>query len=321
MNITRRNAVAALASGLLLPATGHAAQWPSQPVRIVVPFAAGNATDIILRQVAQRLSEAFGQPFIIDNRTGAGGIIGYDAVAKSRSDGYTLGGTMATFATNRLLYRSVPYDELKDFVPVATVSRTPMVLTVGPSIEARDLAQFTAAAAARQTPFNYAATSASNQLNAEMVFMRLGIKLQVIPYRDSGPAGSDLMTGRVDAMLNTLNAAMPQMQGGRVRPLAVMSAARSPVLPDVPTAKELKLGDLDIWSWQGILAPAGTPEPIIERLHAAINDVLKDEGFQVRLREQGYEPYTMSRDGFATLIRTEMAAYAEVARETGLKPE
>lgn len=322
--LVARRSILALGGALALPLRQALAQprsYPQRPVRIIVPFAPGSVTDIILRQIGQRLSERLGQPFVVENRTGAGGMIGYDAVAKSRPDGYTLGGTIATFVTNRYVYRNVPYDELRDFVPVATFSRTPMVLVVGSGVQAADLATFRRQVQARPGELSYAATSASNQLNAELLFQRLGVQLQVISYRDGGQAMNDVIAGRVAASLTPANVAVPQLQGGQLRALAVTSATRFAALAEVPTVKELGLGDVDIWSWQALLAPAGTPEDIVTLLHNEINLVLNDEEFRGRILQQGYVPFATSREEFRDLLRSETEAYGRTAREIGMVPE
>jgi tripartite-type tricarboxylate transporter receptor subunit TctC len=299
----------------------HASDYPERPVTIVVPFGAGSVTDVIVRQVAQRLSEELKKPFVIDNRPGANGVIGYGTVARAKPDGHVLGGTMATFVTNRYLVKNVPYDEFRDFAPVATIARTPMILVAGPSVKAKDLSEFKSEASVHPEAFTYASTSGSNRLNVELLKKRLNISVQDIPYRDANTATTDVIAGRISIILAPLNTAIPLMTSGQLRPLAILSGERHPAAPDVPTAKELGLGDIDIWSWQGLLAPAGTPENVVEMLHRHVNRALNEPAFKARLQQQGYQSYPLERQQFSSLIRDEIEAYGKVANEVGIAPE
>lgn len=313
-------AVLAAACAASVPAAAQDA-WPSKPIRLVVPFGAGSPTDVIVRMVATRLSEDLKQPVVVENKPGAGGMIGYDTVAKAKPDGYTLGATQATFVTNRFAFKNVPYDELTDFVPVATFAHTPMMLVTGASKPVRNLAEFKALAAARPGTVTYASTSVANYLNAELARKQLNIDMRSVPYKEVSQALTDVMAGHVDAYLAPLSLAVPMIKGGKLKGLAVLSKERFTTLPDVPTANELGMTGVDIWTWSGIVAPAGTPEAIVERLHRATVRIVGEPAFKQRLATDSYEPFSLGRGAYVDLLKSELAAYARVAKEVGVKPE
>ena len=276
----RRLALAsALATALVLaaplPALAQAA-WPAKPVRIVVPFAAGGTTDILARAIAPELQRAFGQPFIVDNKPGAGGNTGAAEVAKAPADGYTLlMGTVGTHAINPALYPKMPYDHLKDFVPVTLVAGVPNVMVLNPAFAQKygiqSVADFIRAAKANPGKFNMASSGngTSIHLSGELFKSMAGVFMVHFPYRGSGPALLDLIAGNVDLMFDNLPSAMPQIKSGRLKALAVTSATRSGALPDLPTVAEVggpALKQYEASSWFGLLAPAGTPADIVNRI-------------------------------------------------------
>jgi tripartite-type tricarboxylate transporter receptor subunit TctC len=301
--------------------TGAQPAWPSQPIRIVVPFAAGGATDILARALAQRLQAEWGQPVVAENRTGAGGTIGADAVAKAAADGHTLLlGTTATQSITGHLYPSLPYDPVRDFAPVAPIAAVPMLLVVHPSVPARDVAGLVALARARPGEVTFASSGqgAITHLASELFAARAGITLAHVPYRGSAPAMADLISGRVLMMIDHATTVLPQIRAGALRAVAAAGPKRMAELPEVPTIAETVPG-VEVTSWFGVLAPAGTPAPVVGRLQAAIHTALDHADMQARLREQGAEAMLMDPDAFAALIARDSARWGDVVRSAGVK--
>ncbi|WP_395701066.1 Bug family tripartite tricarboxylate transporter substrate binding protein [Aquabacterium sp.] len=327
---TRRHLVRLLALGLASPLLAQAqSAWPTKPVRIVVPFAAGGTTDILARALAPELQKAFGQPFVVDNKPGGGGNTGAAEVAKSAPDGYTLlMGTVGTHAINPALYPKMPYDHVKDFAPVTLVAGVPNVLVVNPAFAQKynlntveDLAK-----AARANPGKFNMASSGNgtsiHLAGELFKTMTGTFMVHVPYRGSGPALIDLMGGSMDLMFDNLPSAMPHIKSGKLKPLAVTSATRSAALPELPTVEEAggkALKGYEASSWFGLLAPAGTPNDIVQRVQQETAKALGTAALKERLQSQGAIPSGNTPAEFAKLIAAETAKWAKVVKASGAK--
>jgi tripartite-type tricarboxylate transporter receptor subunit TctC len=330
----RRPLVAALTALTLaplaaLPLSAAAQAWPSKPVRIVVPFPPAGTTDILARALAPELQRAFGQPFVVENKPGAGGNIGAAEVAKAAPDGHTLlMGTVGTHAINPALYAKMPYDHVKDFVPVTLVAGVPNVLVLNPGIAQRysiasvaDLAR-----AARANPDKLTFASSGNgtsiHLSGELFKALTGTQMVHSPYRGSGPALLDLMGGNVDLMFDNLPSAMPHIKSGKLLALAVTSAARSSALPELPTVAEAggaALASFEASSWFGLLAPAGTPMDIVNRIQQETAKALATPAMRERLQSQGAIPSGNTPTEFARLIDAETRKWAPVVKASGAK--
>jgi tripartite-type tricarboxylate transporter receptor subunit TctC len=317
---------AAVASGLAArPA--FAANWPSRPVRIIVPFAAGGTTDILARALAPELQRVFGQPFIVDNKPGAGGNLGAAEVAKSVADGHTLlMGTVGTHAINAALYPKMPFDPVLDFAPVALVAAVPNVLVMNPDNARRygveTVADLVRAAKANPGKLNMASSGngTSIHLSGELFKAMTGTDLVHFPYRGSGPALIDLIGGNMDLMFDNLPSALPQIKAGKLKALAVTSAQRSAVLPDVPTLAEAggaALAGYEATSWFGLLAPAATPADVVARLAEEVARTLSSPAVSERLLGQGAIPSGMGPAGFAKMIAAETKKWAQVVKISG----
>jgi tripartite-type tricarboxylate transporter receptor subunit TctC len=296
--------------------------YPTKPIRLVVPFPPGGATDILARDVAQKLTEAWGQSVIVDNRPGAGGNIGSELVAKSAPDGYTLEmGTVGTHAINASLYAKMPYDHVKDFVPVILVAGVPNVLVVTPSLPANSVAELIAYAKANPGKLNFASSGngTSIHLSGELFKVMAGVQITHIPYKGSAPALQDLLAGQVQLMFDNLPPSLPQIKAGKLRALAVTSLARAPALPDVPTLAESGLPGFEASSWFGILAPAGTPAPIVAKINAEVAKWLSTPEAKEKLLKQGANPAGGTPEDFAKHIAAETAKWAKVVKDSGAK--
>lgn len=327
MNITRRTLMA-IAAAVALPGAALAqGNWPTKPVRIVVPFAPGGTTDILARVLAPELSKAFGQQFIVDNRGGAGGNIGADHVAKADPDGYTLlMGTVGTHGINKALYSKLPYDPQKDFAPITLVAGVPNVMVMN-AARAKELGintvpDFIRYAKANPGKLNMASSGngTSIHLAGELFKAQTGVFMTHIPYRGSGPAMRDLIGGTMDVMYDNLPSAMPHIQAGSLKAFAVTSDVRSQALPDIPTVAEAaNLPGFEASSWFGMLAPAGTPPEIVARLQTEIAKALKLPEINTRLAGLGAIPSGNTPQEFARLIDSEIAKWAPVVKAAGAK--
>jgi tripartite-type tricarboxylate transporter receptor subunit TctC len=329
MSLTRRHIVTAAAfSPFAAPAFGQGA-WPNRAVRIVVPFAAGGTTDILARALAPELQRAFGQPFVVDNKPGAGGNNGAAEVAKAAGDGYTLlMGTVGTHAINPSLYPKMPYDHVKDFVPVSLVAGVPNVLVVNPAWAQRfnvnTVPDFIKALKAQPGRVNMASSGngTSIHLAGELFKTMTGTFMVHLPYRGSGPALIDLMGGNVDVMFDNLPSSMPHIKAGKLKALAVTSAARSGALPELPTVEEAGGAPLlgyEASSWFGLLAPAGTPADIVSRVQQETAKALATAAMKERLLSQGANPSGNTPAEFTRLIAAETAKWARVVKASGAK--
>jgi len=332
MTLTRRQLLLAAAAGTpaIFPDLANAqSTWPNKPVRIVVPFAAGGTTDILARAVAPELQRVFGQPFIVDNKPGAGGNNGAAEVAKSAADGYTLlMGTVGTHAINPALYPKMPYDHVKDFAPVTLVAGVPKVVVMNPASAQKygvnTIADLTRAARANPGKLNVASSGngTSIHLAAELFKSMTGTFMLHLPYRGSGPALIDLMSGSVDLMFDNLPSALPHIRSGKLKALAVTSGQRSGALPEVPTVAEaggLLLKNFEASSWFGLLAPAGTPTDVINRIQQETAKALGTPAIKDRLLSQGAIPSGNTPAEFAKLIAAETAKWAQVVKASGAK--
>ncbi len=301
--------------------------WPNKPVRIVVPFAPGGTTDILARAVAPELAKAFGQPFVVDNRAGAGGNVGADLVAKSPADGYTiLMGTVGTHGINKSIYAKMPFDPQKDFAPITLVAGVPNVMVMNTEKAARlginNVADFVKYAKANPGKFSMASSGngTSIHLAGELFKSQNGIFMTHIPYRGSGPALLDLIGGNVDVMFDNLPSAMPQIKGGKLKAFAVTSAERSGAMPELPTVEEAgKLKGFEASSWFGLLAPAGTPPEIVSRIQQEVAKALATPAIKEKMLAQGAIPSGNTPQQFAQLIDSEITKWAQVVKVSGAK--
>jgi len=297
-------------------------QYPSKPVRIVVPFSAGGPTDIVGRVIAQKLSELLNQQFFVENKVGAGGNIGADQVAKSPADGYTLlVATVSTHAINPGLYTKMPYDPVKDFAPVAQVGVTPTMLGVHPSIPARDVASLIALVKANPGKYTYGSSGLGSILHLcgeQFKALAGGLDIQHVPYRGSNPMMGDLVAGQISMAFDATPTALPQAQAGAIRALGAGMAQRMRVMPELPTLQEQGLKGFECYTWNAILAPAGTPQPIVDKLAGAIKTALDDPNVFRRLQEAGVDP-TLGRGPkeTAAFIAAELAKWAPIIRMSG----
>jgi tripartite-type tricarboxylate transporter receptor subunit TctC len=314
---------AALFVLLALSAAAAVAQpYPSKPIRLVVPFPAGGTTDILAREVGQRLSLSLGQPVVIDNRPGAAGNIGSELVAKSAPDGYTLlMATVGTHAINPNLYARIPYDHVKDFAPVVLVAGVPNVLEVTPSLPVHSVADLINLAKEKPGQINFASSGSgtSIHLSGELFKTMAGVDMTHVPYKGSAPAITDLIGGQVQVMFDNLPSSLQQIKAGKLRAIAVTSAQRAPALPDVPTIAESGLPGFEATSWFGIVAPTGTPPTIIARINADVNQWLQSPEAKEKLLAQGAVAAGGSPEQFAAYIHAETEKWARVVKASGAK--
>jgi tripartite-type tricarboxylate transporter receptor subunit TctC len=304
----------------LAPFTALAQAWPSKPVKIVVPFAAGGATDVVARLLAQKLTDAWGQSVVVENRAGAGGNIGADVVAKSPADGYTLLMTSGSIVTaNQHMYKSLTYDPSRDLVAITNVASGPQVIAVANDVPAKDLREFIAYAKANPKKVNYGSAGVGTQthLAAENFAYSAGVDLTHVPYKGESAAITDLIGGQIQLATPNLGAAIGHIQSGKIRALAVTSPQRSPQLPDVPAATEVIPG-FENAGWFGLMAPAGTPREVIDRVQRDSAKILLSEDFKAALAKQGMVPVANTPSDFAAAIREESGRWAKVIRERGL---
>lgn len=320
-----RLALRAAVLGLCLIAGSVTAQpYPNKPVRLIVPFPPGGVADLIARPMAEKLSLSLGQPVVIDNRAGATGTIGAAAVATAAPDGYTLLlGTTNEIAMSPTLFKSLPYDPTKAFAPVAPVAEFPNVLVVGPSVKVRTLEEFIALAKANPGKLTFASSGpgSTNHLTAELFKSIAGVDVIHVPYKGGGPALNDLLGGHVDAMFATLPSAVPQIKAGKLKALAVTGERRSRALPDVPTASEAGAPGLVVTTWNGILAPAGTPPAVLERLQREVAAAAAMTDVRERYATVGAEPMSLSPEQFRSLIQKDYARWAQIIKQAGITAE
>jgi tripartite-type tricarboxylate transporter receptor subunit TctC len=315
---------AALGFALLAAAAGPAlAQYPNKPVRIVVPYPPGGTTDILARLTAARLTESMGQPFVVENRPGASGGIGSQAVAKSAPDGYTL--VMATISSHGIVsaISKLPYDPVKDFSPVTVIGSTPNVILVHPDLPAKNLAELLKLAREKPGKLNFGSTSpgGSPHMSAELLKMMAKVDMVHIPYKGAGPMLTDLIGGQIQIGFDNLPSSMGHIKSGKVRAVAVTTTKRWPGTPDVPTVAESGVPGYEVSGWFGLLAPAGTPKPVIDALYRAASAMLKQPDVQKQMLELGAEPGGNTPDAFGKQIAAEVEKWKKVVAVTGVKVE
>lgn len=311
--------IAALA--LALPLSGTAQTFPTRAITLVVPFAAGGGTDSIARDIAKVMQERFRQPVVVDNRGGAGGAIGADLVAKAKADGHTLLFATSTFATNAAITPKLPFDPLKDFAPVAMIGRGPLLLVASRDLGARTVGQAIAAGKARTEGLNYcsAGEGSINHLSGEMFRQKTGLSMTHVPYKGSGPATMELLSGRVDLFFATVPTILQHVKDGKVSALAVTSAKRSPLFPNLPTMVEAGVTGFDVTTWWGILAPSGTPAAVVDLLNRVVNDAAAAGPVKTRLEEEGASVLRMSPAAFGQELTHELASWRSVATRQAIQ--
>jgi len=318
MRFTRRAALAASIASLAAPAMAQQ-DFPSRPIRFIVPSAPGGSLDILARLIAKHLGERRGWQVPVENRSGGGGNIGFDAVAKSRPDGYTILIASEPLTVNPSLFRNMPFDPLKDLAPLTMIATLSQVLVVHPSVPARTFAEFVALAKSGGPSINIgSAGTASPGHMAVAQLVHAGVPLTHVPYRGGGPAVQDTVAGNIQGGIMTLPAALPFMQNGQVRALAVTSARRSPFAPDVVTMAEVVPGVI-VDSWQALLLPAGVPPAITQRLHAEITDIIRLPEVDAFLKRGAFEPAPGTPDELGALLQAEVPKWRRVVQETGLR--
>jgi len=312
-------ALAAAAAGAAFAQAGY----PSKPVRMVVPSSAGGGTDIVARIIAPELSKRLSQQVVIDNRPGAGTMIGIEVAAKSPADGYTLLMGLSTLAINSALYKKVPYDPQRDFAPITQAVSSASIIVVHPSVPVHSVKALIVFARARQGQLNYASagTGTYPHMTMELFLSMAKLKMVHIPYKGTGPAMIDMVAGQVATMAATILTGMPQIRAGRLRPLGITSAARSPIVPDIPTVAEAGLPGFESVQWYGVLAPARTPKDIITRLHDEVTRVLQQPEIKERLAGDGADLVGSTPEEFTRYIQSELTKWAKVARDAGIQPE
>lgn len=331
LRISRRTFVhsgaAAIACAALPVTVLSQTQWPARPIRLLVPFSAGGPSDALARAFARHLSSTLGQPVVVENRVGAGGAIGVDAVAKAAPDGYTIGfAHTGTTAINPHLLAKHPYDPLADLTLVTPIVSYANVLIVNASVPARTVPEFVAWAKGNPAAANFASggNGTTNHLAGELMKVVTGAPLTHVPYKGSGPAMADLLSGTVACMFDIPVTVLPQLKGGRVRPLAIMSTKRSSVLPDVPTMREAGFPDFEQAGsdlWWGVVAPAQLPPALLARLHAETVNATRRPEMQETIRTMGFEPWVMAPPEFRTFVRADLARWGRVVQAAGLKAE
>jgi len=316
-------AAAAVALALALAASAQApSAYPSRPVKLVIPFPPGGPLDIVGRAIAQKLSEAWGQSVVVDNRPGAGGNIGADVVAKSAPDGYTiLMGALSTHAVNPSLYAKMPYDAIADFAPITLVAVTPNVLVVNAALPVNSAKEFIAYAKANsgKLAFGSGSNGSAGHLAGELFKVDTGTDITHIPYKGGAPATQALLAGDTQFMFDNLANAMPQVKAGKLKALAVTTAERSKLAPDLPTMAEAGLTGFDISTWFGLFAPAGTPKEIIAKWNAEVAKILNSQEMRDKLIAQGAEPSPTTPEQFAAFVKSEIPKYAKIIKASGAK--
>ena len=310
--------------GVFLGAGAAAQQYPSKPIRLMVPFPPGGSTDIVARIVAQKLGTQLGQQLVIENRGGAGGTLGTSVVAKAPPDGYTLVvGTTSTHVVAPSVYQKLEYDPVKDFAPISLMAVTPYLLVVNPNVQAKSVKDLVELMKAQPGKLNYASAGVGSTTHLAMEMLKGASKTYAlhIPYNGNGPAGTAVIAGQVEILFGSLPAVLAHAKSGRVRALAVGTPKRSPSLPEVPTVAESGYPGFDASLWLAIMAPAGTPAPVIERLNREIIAAVSSKDTAETLDKNGAEPLTSTPAELAAMIKDGVAKYAKVVKDAGVKPE
>ena len=298
--------------------------YPNKPINFIVPYGAGGSADSRSRQIAQKMSVLLKQPIVVDNKPGAGGNIGTEAIVRAAPDGYTIGmGNFAPMSVNKTLFGNLRFDPETDLTPIILIEKGPLVLVVNPNSPYKTVQDIVAAAKAKPgvLTFSSGGIGGSHQLSAELFELNAGIQMIHVPYKSGSAALTDLMGGNVDLMFDQMYSAVPSIQAGKIRPLAITSKKRSPLLPNVPSFAELGYPKVEVLNWQGLIAPKGTPKAIIDKLNAAANEALKDPQLRELMLSQGNEIGGGSPAEFAALIKAEAAKWSAVVKSANIKPE
>jgi tripartite-type tricarboxylate transporter receptor subunit TctC len=312
--------MAALAAVALMASEAGAQNYPTKPIRAVVPFPAGGGIDTVLRILSPKMSEALGQLIIIDNRAGASGTLGTEIVAKAPADGYTLLGTFSSHSQNQILYKSLPFDTLRDFAPITVFGTVPNVLVINPALPVKTVKELIALAKKRPGEILYASIgpASPSHLTAELFNSMAGVKTTHVPYKGAAPSMVALVAGETQLTFTTVLVASPFVNSGRLRALGVASLKRSPAMPAVPTIDEAGVKGFDSTAWWGLLAPAKTPRPIIDRLYAVTVAVMQQPEIRARLDQLGAEPAGQTPEAFDQLIRDDIVKWGKVVKALGI---
>lgn len=325
MNLRRtllKTVAAAATMAAIAPAVWAADNYPSRPIKLIVPFGAGGSTDIVARLLADKMGPILGQAVVIENKGGAGGSIGAAEIAKSAPDGYTIGmATVSTHGSNPAIMSKLPYDARKDFAPITNVMAVPSVFVVHPSVPANTMQEFIALAKKEPGKYSFASpgTGSLGHANIENFMNLAGIELLHVPYKGAGQALNDALGGQVNAMTDNLSSSLTNIKAGKLRPLAVLGLKRAEVLPDVPTYTELGFPEMGDGGWFGLVAPAGTSKPIIDKLNAAAHQVMQDPDFQKKQKEIAGEGMGNSPEEFAKQIDAAIERYTAVAKRANIR--
>jgi tripartite-type tricarboxylate transporter receptor subunit TctC len=323
MRFTRLCSSALAACAILLPGAVHAQEYPNRAVKMIVPFPPGGTTDVIARLLGPALSKDLGQPLVIDNRGGAGGTIGADLAAKSPADGYTILLYHIGITYAPALYKTLPFDPVKDFAPISLTGSAPSALVVPASLPAANLQEFIALAKARPGALNYgsAGIGTSGHLAAELLGSLAGVKFTHVPYKGGGPAVTATMAGEVQFMVETAGSIVPHVKSGRLRALGTTGAKRTPSMPEAPTISEAGLKDYVYSTWYGLWAPAGTPPAIVSKLSQSVRKVLAQDDTRAAFANAGVDPETSTPERFAEIVRSDVAKWTRIIKEAGITPQ
>ena len=312
---------ALLAAALVL--TGpevHAQTYPSRPITLIIPFAVGGSNDMVGRAIGKKLTEVWGQPVVVENRSGAGGVIGSSVVAAAPPDGYTLLLVSSTFTINPAIKKNMPFDTVRDFTPIAFIARSPLLVTASNNLPVKSAKELLALAGSKPGRISYgsAGPGSINQIAAELIALSAGVRLMHVPYRGGAPALNDLVGGHVDVYVSSLPQVLQLAQTGQARALAVTSTKRTPLLPDVPTLDEAGIAGFDLWSWWGIVGPAGMPANVVQALNSEIGKMLNSPELGTFLSNEGAEAEAMTPQQFGDLMRLETERWIKVAHEANI---
>jgi len=320
---TRMNLGVALAAAYSVAVPAHAQNYPIKPIRLIIPFAPGGGTDLTARAIAMKLTEAWGHTVVPDNRAGANGTIAVDIATKSPPDGYTLTMISSSHSVNSSLYKSLPYDLVRDLAPITQATSQPYALVIHPSVQAKSVKELIALAKAKPDTMTYGSSGLGglSHLSGALFSSLAGIKLIHVPYKGGNPALNDVVGGQIQMLFSTLLQADTQLKAGRVRALAVTTKKRSPAAPELPTMQEAGVAGYEVAGWYGVLAPAKTPRPIIDKLNTEIVRILHSPDVQNRLAADGSEAVGSTPEQFGNHIKSEVAKWGKVIREAGIKAE
>ena len=323
LNSLLNTSIMSLALLAALPSQAQSS-YPNKPINLVVPYGAGGSADSRSRQLAQKMSVILKQPIVVDNKPGAGGNIGTEFVARSAPDGYTIGmGNFAPLAVNKTLFGNLRYDPETDLSPIILIEKGPLILVVNPNSQYKTIQDIVVAAKAKPgtLTFSSGGIGGSHQLSAELFMQNAGIQMIHVPYKSGSAALTDLMAGNVDMMFDQMYSAVPSIRADKLRPIAITSKKRSPLFPNVPSFAEIGYPKVEVLNWQGFIAPAGTPKPIIDKLNKAANEALKDPQLRELMLSQGNEIGGGTPADFAALIKSEGAKWSAVVKAGSVKPE